>query len=140
MKGSGVAAGGFALRSLGTMPMSSPRYMRYNEGSMNNRPVEISETYTPGKNQGVTRTVTVDRIPASEVTYEGVTEIHLTFEVAGRVDVLIERALNGNDAAEQRITYTASDSAGNETAIAPVTSLHGLPVSMSGNGDNGPAL
>ena len=105
---------------------------------MNKRPVEISETYTPGKNQGLTRTVTVDRIPASEVTHEGVKEIHLTFEVADRVDVLIDRALDSNDAAEQRITYTASDSAGNETATAPLSSLgRSLSGRASGGGDTG---
>lgn len=113
--------------------------MRYNGDSMNKRPVEISETYTPGKNQGMTRTVTVDHIPASEVTYEGVKETHLTFEVADRVDVLIERALGSNAAADQRITYTASDSADNETAIAPVSSRgRCLPVSASGSADTGP--
>jgi hypothetical protein len=76
---------------------------------MSERPVEISETYTPGRNLGGTRRVTVDRIPAIEVTYRGVTDKLTTFEVFERVDVLIQRALASNDAAEQRITYTASD-------------------------------
>jgi hypothetical protein len=113
--------------------------MRYNGGSMNKRSVEISETYTPGKNQGATRTVTVDRIPACEVTDEGVEDIHLTFEVADRIDVLIERALDSNDAAEQRITYTASDSAGNETAFAILSSPgHSPPAGTSSSGGTGP--
>jgi hypothetical protein len=76
---------------------------------MSERSVEISETYTPGRNLGGTRRVTVDGIPAIEVTYEGVTDELTTFEVFERVDVLIQRALASNDAAEQRITYTASD-------------------------------
>jgi hypothetical protein len=76
---------------------------------MSERPVEISETYTPGRNLGRTRRVTVDGIPAIEVTYGGETDELTTFEVSERVDVLIQRALASNDAAEQRITYTASD-------------------------------
>lgn len=76
---------------------------------MSKRAVEICETYTPGKNLGRTRTVTVERIPATEVTYEGETDTHVTFDVFGRVDVLIERALRANDLPHQRITYTASD-------------------------------
>ena len=76
---------------------------------MSKRAVEICETYTPGKNLGQTRTVTVERIPATEVTYEGQTDTHMTFDVFGRVDVLIERALRANDLPHQRITYTASD-------------------------------
>jgi hypothetical protein len=83
--------------------------MRYDGGLMSERPVEISETYTPGRNLGGTRKVTVDGIPAIELTYEGVTDIGMTFEVSERIGVLIERALESNDAAEQRITYTASD-------------------------------
>jgi hypothetical protein len=71
----------------------------------------VSETYTPGRNLGQTRTITVDRIPANEVTYEGVTDVHVLIDVAERVDVLVERALRSTDLAEQRITYTASDPA-----------------------------
>jgi hypothetical protein len=74
---------------------------------MSKRAIEISTTYTPGKNLGHTRRVTVDRIPASEVTFEGVTDVHLTFPVAERVEKLVKRALRSNDLAEQRITYTA---------------------------------
>ncbi len=83
--------------------------MRYDGAVMSERPVEISETYTPGRNLGGTRRVTVDGIPATEVTYDGVTDVGTTFEVFERVDVLIQRALASNDAVEQRITYTASD-------------------------------
>jgi hypothetical protein len=83
--------------------------MRYDGAIMSERPVEITETYTPGKNLGWTRTVTVEKMPAIEVAYEGVTNTHMTFEVAERVDTLIERALRSNGLAEQRITYTASD-------------------------------
>jgi hypothetical protein len=76
---------------------------------MSERPVEFTETYTPGKNLGKTRKVTVERIPASEVTWEGITDIHMTFEVVNRIETLIDRALRSNDAPEQCITYTASD-------------------------------
>lgn len=76
---------------------------------MNERPVQISETYTPGRNLGQTRTITVHEIPATEVTYEGETDTHVTFEVAHRMDILIDRALRSNDAPDQSITYTASD-------------------------------
>ena len=76
---------------------------------MSKRAVEVCETYTPGKNLGRTRSVTVDRIPATEVSYEGVTDTHMTFAVCGRVDILIERALRANDVQHQRITYTAPD-------------------------------
>lgn len=75
---------------------------------MSERPVEISKTYTPGKNLGETRQITVHRIPATEVTYEGETAIHFTFEVAHRMDVLIDRALRVNDAPEQSIIFTAA--------------------------------
>ncbi|HEX3463185.1 MAG TPA: hypothetical protein VHS78_03915 [Candidatus Elarobacter sp.] len=78
---------------------------------MSRRAVEISETYTPGKNLGGTRTVTVDRIPAEEVTYDGETDTHTTFEVFGRIQTLTRRALRANDLPHQRITYTASDPA-----------------------------
>jgi hypothetical protein len=61
---------------------------------------------------GHTRTITVDRIPATEVTYEGITDTHVTFDVFGRCDVLIERALRANDLRHQRITYTAADTDG----------------------------
>lgn len=83
--------------------------MRYDGTIMSERPVEISETYTPGRNLGGTRRVTVDGIPAIELTYEGVTDVGMTFEVSERVGVLIQRALASNDAPEQRITYTATD-------------------------------
>ncbi len=73
------------------------------------RPVTITETYTPGKNHGKTRQITVDGIPVTEVTYEGETDTHMTFEVADRIDTLIERALASNDLPHQRISYTASD-------------------------------
>ena len=76
---------------------------------MSRRAVEISQTYTPGKNLGGTRTVTIDRIPATEVTYDGMTDIRLTCEVAERTDTLIDRALASNDLPQQRIVYTVSD-------------------------------
>jgi hypothetical protein len=80
--------------------------MRYDGGGMSERAVEISETYTLGKNQGKTRKVTVDHIPATEVTYEGETDTHLTFEVSDRIGTLIRFALASNDLPEQRISYT----------------------------------
>ena len=91
------------------MSISLLRYIGYDGDHMSKRPVEFSQTYTPGKNLGKTRKVTVERIPGSEVTCEGITDIHLTFEVAERIEKLIERTLRSNDAPEQCITYTASD-------------------------------
>jgi len=79
---------------------------------MSMRPVEISETYTPGKNLGKTRSVTVDRIPADEVTYDGVTDTHVTLAVFGRTQRLVRRALRSNNVPHQRITYTPSDRCG----------------------------
>jgi hypothetical protein len=73
---------------------------------MSKRAVTISGTFTPGKNRGQTRTVTVDEIPAIEITYEGTTENHMTFEVADRLDTLMDRALESNDLPDQRITYS----------------------------------
>lgn len=43
---------------------------------MSKRAVEITETYTPGRKFGNTRTVTVNGIPAEEVTYDGITDTH----------------------------------------------------------------
>jgi len=76
------------------------------------RSVEISETYTPGKNLGKTRTVTVDRIPADEVTFDGITDTHVTLAVFGRTQRLVRRALRSNDLPHQHITYTPSDRCG----------------------------
>lgn len=76
---------------------------------MSQRPVEISETYTPGKNVGGTRRVTIDRIPAIEITYAGETDNFLTAEVSERIDVLLTRALRSNSLAYQRVAYTAPD-------------------------------
>ncbi|HEY0393363.1 MAG TPA: hypothetical protein VGD01_02595 [Candidatus Elarobacter sp.] len=73
---------------------------------MSKRAVTISGTFTPGRNRGQTRTVTVDEIPAIAITYEGTTENHLTFEVADRLDTLMDQALESNDLADQRITYS----------------------------------
>lgn len=84
--------------------------MRYDRATtMTERAVEISETYTPGKYRGKTRTVTVDRIPAFEVTVDDQSDTQMDFDVCVRVDELIERALGANDLAEQRVTYSASD-------------------------------
>lgn len=77
---------------------------------MSKRPIEFSDTYTPGKNRGKTRTVTVERIPGIEVSSDGVTDTIMTFEVAERIDRLIKRALRANDHQHQHITYTASKS------------------------------
>jgi len=71
--------------------------------------VEITETYVPGRNLGQTRTVTVGRIPATQVECGGETDTHVTAKVFDRIQTLIERALKSNDAADQSITYTASD-------------------------------
>ena len=70
------------------------------------RPVEITETYTPGKNFGKTRTVTVERIPATQVLRYGEIDTDVTFRVFDRVDHLINRALESNDLPDQRVTYT----------------------------------
>lgn len=45
---------------------------------------------------------------ATEVTCEGETDTHLTFDVAVRLEALVDRALETNDVADQSITYTAS--------------------------------
>ncbi|HEX3463187.1 MAG TPA: hypothetical protein VHS78_03925 [Candidatus Elarobacter sp.] len=76
---------------------------------MSQRAVEFTDTYTPGKKYGGTRTVTIDHIPGIALTYEGVTETAMTFEVAERIDVLIDRALRSNDLEHQRIAFSASD-------------------------------
>jgi hypothetical protein len=52
--------------------------------------------------------VIVERIPALELTLDGETEIGLEFGVSDRVRILVQRALRANDAAEQRITYSAN--------------------------------
>jgi hypothetical protein len=80
--------------------------MRYDGGEMTRRPVEITQTYTPGKNQGRTRQVTVHRIPATEVTYNGVAEPHLSFDVVERVHALVNEALRSNDSQQQTLIYT----------------------------------
>jgi hypothetical protein len=82
--------------------------MRYNGAIMSERAVKISETYTPGRNLGGTRRVTVDGIPAIEVTYDGVKDVATAFGVFERIDVLIQRALESNDAAEQRMSISSS--------------------------------
>jgi hypothetical protein len=73
---------------------------------MSKRSVFFSDTYTPGKSRGATRQVTIDDIPGEEVTYDGLTDIHLTFDVAARIDTLLKRALRSNDLPCQRIRYT----------------------------------
>ena len=78
-------------------------------GATMKRPIIITKTYTPGKSHGKMRQITVDGIPATEVTFEGEIDTHMTFEVADRIDTLIERALASNDLPHQRISYTASD-------------------------------
>jgi len=77
---------------------------------MQERPIEISQTYTPGKAFGNTRTITIDRIPATELILDGETEIALDRLVCERLEKLRARALRASDAQDQRITYTASDS------------------------------
>jgi hypothetical protein len=69
------------------------------------RAIEISQTY------GRRRTVTVDRVPALEVNYEGESEIAFERDVCERVDVLVQRAYRTSQASEQRVTYSASDPA-----------------------------
>ncbi|HEX3465731.1 MAG TPA: hypothetical protein VHS78_16905 [Candidatus Elarobacter sp.] len=76
---------------------------------MTEREIVFSQTYTPGKNLGGTRQVTVDGIPAREVADASHTNVHFTFDVADRIEALLQRALDQNDLQEQRITYTASD-------------------------------
>jgi len=81
---------------------------------MSKRAVEITETYTPGKKFGNTRTVTVDGIPAEEVIYDGMIDTHTTFRVFGRVQCLVRRALRANEVQHQRITYTPSKPRGGQ--------------------------
>ena len=76
---------------------------------MTERQIVISQTYTPGKNLGRTRQVTVDEIPATEVSDDNDTLVHYTFQVADRIETLLQRALDENDLQEQTIRYTASD-------------------------------
>jgi hypothetical protein len=74
---------------------------------MSLRPTVFTDTYTPGKKYGQTREVTVENIPGEEIVHDGVvTDVIMTFEVAERIDVLIDRALRANELPRQRITYT----------------------------------
>ena len=70
------------------------------------RAIEICETYTPGKNLGKTRSVTIDRIPALELRLGDEVEIGVTTRVFERCDVLLKRALRSNRLQHQRIIYT----------------------------------
>jgi hypothetical protein len=80
---------------------------------MSLRPTLFTDTYTPGKRSGATRQVTVENIPAEEIVHDGlVTDVIMTFEVAERIDVLIERALRANDLLHQHVTYTPSNRCG----------------------------
>lgn len=88
---------------------------------MSEHPVEITETYTPGKNLGKTRSVTVERIPAREVIYEGITDTHVTALVWARVELLIDRALRTNDLQHQTIAYTPPRSSVPAKSPAPRT-------------------
>jgi hypothetical protein len=79
----------------------------------------FTDTYTPGKRSGATRQITVENIPAEEIVHDGlVTDVIMTFEVAERIDVLIERALRANDLPHQHITYTPSDRYGTENRLS----------------------
>jgi hypothetical protein len=72
---------------------------------MGERAIEVTETYRP-RSRGRRRAVTIERIPAIELTYEGETEIGFEFDVVGRIETLLRRALRSNDADEQIITYS----------------------------------
>jgi len=74
---------------------------------LSERAVEISQTYSPKRAQP--RKITVDRIPAIEMTVDGESEIGIEAAVCDRIHVLIERALGSTDVIDQRIAYTAAD-------------------------------
>jgi hypothetical protein len=67
------------------------------------RAIEVSETYSP---KGTGRKITIDGIPAREVTMDDESEILLDLAVCERIHTLIGRALRSNDAVEQRIAYS----------------------------------
>lgn len=73
---------------------------------MNERKVTVTERYHP---KG--RTVVVEDIPAVEVVVDD--EAHMLFDadVVDRTRILVHRALDGDDAAELRIRYSATDTA-----------------------------
>jgi len=68
------------------------------------RAIQITETYSP---KGSGRKITIDGIPAREVTMDDESDIFLNAAVCERIHTLIRRALRSNDAVEQRITYSA---------------------------------
>ena len=70
------------------------------------RAVKISQTYSPGR-QG--RRITVDGIPATEVTVGDDCDIVLELAVKERIQTLVNEALRSNDSVEQHIAYHAVD-------------------------------
>jgi hypothetical protein len=84
--------------------MSSPRFIRYDGEVMSRRSVVVTECYRPGG-----RSVIVEAIPATEVVVGGETDVLVDSAVLDRLETLVHRALDGSDAAELRITYTATD-------------------------------
>lgn len=85
---------------------------------MTERAIEITQSYTPGKNLGRTRTITVERVPATEVTYDGGVATHITFAVSERIDVLISAAFAANDLTAQRISFTPGIPRASRSAFA----------------------
>jgi hypothetical protein len=69
------------------------------------RQVRVTRAYSPVAG----RTVIVDEIPAAEATVGVETRLLFEFAVMDRAQVLVHRALDTSDAAELRITYSASD-------------------------------
>jgi hypothetical protein len=71
------------------------------------RAIVITQTYSPKRAKP--RTITVDGIPAIEMTVDGASEIGIEFGVSERIQMLVEHALRTTDAVDQRIAYSAAD-------------------------------
>lgn len=72
---------------------------------MSERQVKVTRTYSPVSG----RAVTVEGVPAVEGTMGHETRLLFDFAVVDRTQVLVHRALDGSDAAELRIAYSAAD-------------------------------
>jgi hypothetical protein len=70
------------------------------------RAVEISQTYSP---RGHGRKITVDSIPATEITVGDDCDVVLDLTVSERIQTLVQEALRSNDSVEQHIAYRAVD-------------------------------
>jgi hypothetical protein len=71
------------------------------------RPVTMTQHYAPKAHHP--RTVTIEAVPALELSADGQTEVGLESAVCERLQILVERALAANDLRDQRVRYTADD-------------------------------